>query len=131
MRFGSLFCAVCLTAFPPSTPPIEARPAPAAAAPHAAAKPAPVSWITEGQRPTEARRGCDRPRDPHAPPKDAATRRGGRVDVAKAVVTKTDAAGAFQLEGPGRRPSAVRVDFGAWHRQRRRRSGGGRRSTCD
>ncbi len=114
MRFGSFVCAVCLAV---ATPVAAADPkpavAPAPAAAHAPAKPAPVKTITgkvKGPDGKPAAAAIVRA-IPMPPPAEASGRRGARLDVAKAVVVKTDASGSFQLEGLGRGPFAVRVEL--------------------
>jgi protocatechuate 3,4-dioxygenase beta subunit len=114
MRFGSLACAVVLIASV-SLHAADPKPAPvpAPAAAHAAPKPAPVKPITgkvmglDGK----AAAGATVRAIPMPKPETVGIRRASRTDVAKAVVTKTDASGAFQLEVAGRGPFAVRVEL--------------------
>jgi len=92
----------------------DAKPAPAAppakAAP-AAAKPTPAKSISG-----KVTRADGKPapgatvRAIPMPPKAEGMGRGGRPDVPKAVVVKTDAAGAFQLEGLAGGPFTLRVE---------------------
>jgi uncharacterized GH25 family protein len=112
MRFGSLVCAVCLAASA-SLHAADPKPAPAPAATQAAAKPAPAKPITGTVKGPDGKAvtGATVRAIPMPPPKNEGNRRGPRLDVAKAAVTKTDASGSFRLEGTGRGPFAVRVEM--------------------
>jgi carboxypeptidase family protein len=113
MRLGSLVCAVGLAAITAAhAADSKTVPAAAPAAPHAAATPAPVKPITGKVKGPDGKPGAGATvRAIPMPPTDAGIRRGPRFDLAKAAVTKTDASGAFQLQGPGRGPFSIRVEL--------------------
>jgi protocatechuate 3,4-dioxygenase beta subunit len=113
MRFGSLACAICLVAST-SLHAADSKPvpAPAPAPPPAAEKPVPAKPITGTVKGPDGKAVAGATvRVIPMPPKNEGSRRGPRIDVAKAAVTKTDASGTFKLEGTGRGPFAVRVEL--------------------
>ena len=114
MRFGLLACAVCLTAATAvAADGAKQAEAPPPTAPRAAAKAAPVKPVTGKIKGVDGKpaAGATVRLIPMPPKTDTPIFRGGRPDVPKTVVTKTDASGSFQIEGGGRGPFAVRVEF--------------------
>jgi uncharacterized GH25 family protein len=110
LRELALVTAVCLAAAA-STPAAETKPAAAPVA--AAAKPSPASTITGKVSGADGKpvAGAIVRAIPMAPRAQGGFLRGGaRPDVPKAVVAKTDAAGAFKLEGLGAGPHALRAE---------------------
>jgi uncharacterized GH25 family protein len=119
MRFGPLALAVFLLANLPLVaadpkPPADPKAAAAAvkpAAPAAATKPAPVKTITGKVTAPDGKpiAGATVRAIPMPPKAEASMRGPSRPDLPKALVAKTDAAGAFKLEGLSGGTFAVRI----------------------